>query len=114
VLVTVPRQELRRTLNSLDLLQRAWPDHAQEVMTLVHVLRISRPSLADALKTGLLSLESGGHGRLGRVHLAHRSAELTALALADGGTEVERPHERAHEVTWLEVEQVAVHVDADS
>lgn len=109
VLVTVPRSDLRQLLGSHDHLLRAWPDHAQEVRVLVFTLRVSRPSLAEALQTGLVCLDVGRPVREGRVRLGHRSARLTAHALnADRATTVRDAQNRPFEVTWLAVEDIAV------
>jgi hypothetical protein len=109
VLVTVPRQDLRQLLGSHDHLLRVWPDHAEEVRALVFALRVSRPSLAEALDTGLVSLDAEWQLHEGRVRLGHRSARLTAHALnAEKGTTVRNAQNQPQNVTWLAVEDVAV------
>jgi hypothetical protein len=109
VLMTVQSQDLRQLLGSDDHLLRAWPDHAQEVRVLVFTLRVSRPSLAEALETGLVFLDVEPPLTHGRVRLCHRSACLTAHALnAEKGTTVRDAQNRPQDVTWLAVEDVAV------
>lgn len=107
--MTVPDQDLRKLLGSHDHLLRIWPDHAQEVRALLFALRVSRPSLAEAIETGLVSIDAGRFLPEGRVRLGHRSARLTAHALdMEKGTTVNDAQDRPQRVTWLAVEDVAV------
>ncbi|MHA6783342.1 hypothetical protein ACVGOW_20470 [Pseudonocardia saturnea] len=109
MLVTVPRRDLRKLLTSQDQLLRIWPDNARDVRTLVFALRVSRPSLAEALETGLVTLDVERAVPEGRVRLGHQSARLTAHALdAENGMTIRDARNRPHDVTWLAVEDVSV------
>jgi hypothetical protein len=78
-------------------------------MMLIHVLRMSVPSLADALAVGLVTmLTKPGGPPSPLVSLAYRTAVLTAVAGGQSGDLVDTPHLRAHEVWRLEVTDLVV------
>jgi hypothetical protein len=105
----IPHAGLAQMIASPVLLAQAWPAACGEVMMLIHVLRMSVPSLADALAVGLVSMltpASGAPSPL--VSLAYRTAVLTAVAVSQSGDLVDTPHLRAHEVRLLEVTDLVV------
>ena len=109
MLVTVPNADLAELMASSVLLSRMWPSACQEVAMLIHVLRISDPSLADALHVGLVSVMTPPSGRpSAEVLLAHKSAVLSAVARHEAGGRITAPHNRPNEIRWLEVTDLAV------
>ena len=109
VLVTVPNADLAEIMASSVLLSRMWPSACQEVGMLIHVLRISDPSLADALTTGLISVVTPPSGKpSAEISLAHKSAVLSAIARREAGGRVTAPHNRPSQIRWLEVIDLAV------
>ena len=110
MLVTVPDAGLSQLLASQLLLSQMWPEVSQEVMMLVHVVRISVPSLAEVLAVGLIALVTPATGKLSAdVGLAHKRAVVTGVARrCEDGSRVTSPHSRPGEVTWLEVRDVNV------
>lgn len=108
--VSVPDAGLYELLASQLLLSQMWPGVHQEVMTLVHVLRISVPSLAEVLAVGLVQLVTPATGKLtADMAVTHRRAVITGVARRrEDGSRVTSPHRRLGEVTWLEVRDVAV------
>jgi hypothetical protein len=110
MLVTVPDAGLNELLASPLLLAQMWPGSNQEVMTLMHVLRIAVPSLDDVLAVGLVKLITPAAGKASAsVAVAHKRAVLTGVARRrEDGRRVTAPHTRPGEVTWLEVRDLAV------
>jgi hypothetical protein len=106
VLLTVPDAALGEVLASQALLLQLWPDAGRDVMMLLHVLRTAMPSLADALAIGLIAL-AGAAARSSLV-LQYRRATLTVIGCRQDGTEVAAPRTHLHEITKLEVHDVAV------
>jgi hypothetical protein len=109
MLVTVPDADLSQLLASPALLAQTWPSASQEVMMLVHVLRISVPSLAEALTVGLLKLVTPPTGRASAdVGLAYKRAVLNGVARRGDGARVMSPHARPSEVTCIDVRGLVV------
>jgi hypothetical protein len=109
VLVTVPNADLADLMASSVLLSRMWPSACQEVVMLIHVLRISDPSLADALTTGLVSVMTPPLSKSSaEISLTHKSAVLSAVARREAGGRITAPHNRPSEIRWLEVTDLAV------
>lgn len=110
MLVTVPDAGLSELLASPELLSQAWPGADQEVMTLVHVLRIAEPSLEEALAVGLVRLLTPATGKASaNIGLTHRRAVFTGIARRrNNHSRVTAPHSHLGEVTWLEVRDIAV------
>lgn len=96
-------------LNSSASLTKTWPDAHREAAMLIQILRISDPSLADAMHIGLISLLTPTNGQA-RTHVAlgHKRAVLTAEARDRKGDAIDSPHNRPQEVEWLEVLDIAV------
>jgi hypothetical protein len=112
MLVTVPDAGLNELLSSPFLLAQTWPGSLQEVMTLVHVLRIAEPSFHEALEVGLIKLittTSTLRKATATIGVTHKRAVLTGVARRrEDGVCVLTPHTCPREVTWLEVRDVAV------
>ena len=79
---------------------RTWPQAGDDVLLLVHILKISQPSLAQALATGLVVLATWSQ-RDAELTLAAGDAVVRGLAQDDNGGPVPDPRRRAHEVLQL-------------
>ena len=108
MILTIPDASLAELIASPVLLAQMWPGASHEVMLLVHLLRMSGSSLADALAIGLVQLLTPAATPLPPIGLAFERAILSAIARREDGERVAHPHSRAAEVTWLEVTDVAV------
>jgi len=107
--VTVGDSGLAGLLNSSALLAKTWPGAHREAAVLIQILRISDPSLADAMRIGLINVLTPTDGQA-RTHIAlgHKRAILTAEARDRKGDTIESPHNKPGQVEWLEVLDVAV------
>ena len=86
-----------------------WPGASDDVMMLVHLLRMSSPSLAGVLAVGLVQLLTPpATSSFSQIGLAWMSTILSAVARREDGVRVAEPHARTTEVRWLEVTDVAV------
>jgi len=109
VLLTIPDAGLAELLASPALLAQMWPGATDEVMLLVHILRMSGPSLAGVLAVGLVQLLTPpGTNPFSQIGLTWMSTVLSAVARREDGERVAEPHARTTEVRWLEVTDVAV------
>jgi hypothetical protein len=109
VILLIPHAGLAQMVASPVLLAQAWPAACGEVMMLIHVLRMSVPSLADALAVGLVTmLTPPGGAPSPLVSLAYQTAVLTAVAGGQSGDLIDTPHLRANEVRRLEVTDLVV------
>ena len=109
VLLTIPDAGLAELVASPALIAQMWPGTANEVMLLVHLLRMCRPSLADVLAIGLIQLLTPSASMTPPpIGLAYSRVILSAIARREDGQRVAQPHERITEITWLEVTDVAV------
>lgn len=76
---------------------------------LIQVLRMSFPSLAEALAVGLVALLTPATGRpAAEISLAHKRAVLVAVARTQLGDRVQVPHTRPTQVGRLDVIDLAV------
>ncbi len=76
---------------------------------LIHLLKVSTPSLADALAWGLLSVLTPASPKpTAAIAVARRRAVLNATAFGEDGDRVIAPQHRPDEVTRLEVIDLAV------
>ena len=107
--LTVPDAGLAELMASPVLLAQMWPGASHEVIMLIQVLRMSVPSLTEALALGLISLLTPPAGRpTAVISLAYKSAVLSAVARKKAGARVTSPHARPGEVCRLEVTDLAV------
>ena len=109
VILTIPESGLAELIASPVLLAQMWPGASNEIMLLVHLLRMSGPSLAEVLAVGLIQLLTPpALVSLPQVGLVWQGAILSAVARREDGERVAEPHTRTSEVRWLEVTDVAV------
>jgi len=109
VLLMIPDAGLAELIASPVLIAQVWPGAVNDVMLLVHVLRMSGPSLAEVLALGLLTLLTPPvTGQVPPVELAYDMAVLRAVARSEDGKRVTEPHLRMADVFWLEVADIAV------
>lgn len=83
-------------------IDRMWPQAGDDVRMLVHLLRVSHPSLAGALSTGLLALVAWNASDP-EITLAAGQAAVRGVAQDDSGKPIPGPRERADEVLQLHV-----------
>jgi hypothetical protein len=102
VILVVPDAGLAQLAASPVLLAQAWPVACEEVMTLIHILRMSFPSLAEVLAMGLIAVLGPAAGIISsQISLTYRSAVLTADATCENGDPVGAPHLRPADVRRL-------------
>lgn len=104
MILIVPEAGLAQLVASSALLAAAWPGACDEAKLLIHVLRMSVPSLADALIHGLISVLTPPEAASpSLISLAYRTAVLSAIARDEAGNLVSGPHLRPAEVWRLDV-----------
>jgi len=107
--LVVPDASLAQLIASPVLLMQMWPGACEEVMVLIHVLRMSAPSLAEAITLGLISvLAPSAETTSPQISLSYRTTVLSAVAGDKGGDRVTSPHLRLAEVTRLEITDLSV------
>ena len=102
--IDVSDATLGQVLSSSSLLGQAWPGAVQEVQLLLQILRVSVPSLAEALAVGLVAL-GAPHGAAGgnEIILNHKRATLRALAQTKNGAAVIDPKDHLPNVVRLDI-----------
>lgn len=109
MILVVPDSGLQQLIASAALMAQTWPGAWQEVLLFIQVLRMSVPSLAEALKVGLISvLTWSADSTSPRIDLGYGTAVLTAIAGSEAGEHVVAPHLRPAEVRRLEITDLAV------
>jgi hypothetical protein len=110
MILVVSDAALAELLASSVLLAQLWPGAAaQEVKLLMHILRVSVPSLAEALAVGLVKLDaSSTHSDGAEVLLAFKTAVLRAIALDREGRLIGAPHGRLADVIQLDIVDLSV------
>jgi hypothetical protein len=104
MMVVVTDVQLSEVLASSVLLMQLWPSAFDEVKLLITVLRMSVPSLAEALATGLVTLLMPPNGATAHeLVLVTGGAQLRAVAQTKEGEPVPSPHGHLAEVVRLEV-----------
>jgi hypothetical protein len=107
--VVVPEPELRKLLGSEARLRRRWPDGHQDVMLLIHVLRVSGETLLDTMLSGLITINTSQDAAvLGGLSLSHRRAHLSGIAWGEGDAPATAPHAHAARVQGIEVLDLVV------
>jgi len=107
--VVVPEPALRRLLGSEAWLRGRWPDGHQDVMLLIHVLRASGETLADAMLTGLITINTPQDAAvLGGVSISHRRARLSGIARGEGDAPATAPHAHPARVQGIAVLDLVV------
>ena len=99
MILVIPDPGLAQLIASPVLLAQMWPGACDEVMMLIHVLRMSVPSLAEALGLGLISVpappaQAAGSAQIG---LAYERAVLSAVAGSEAGDAGRRPASAARQ-----------------
>jgi hypothetical protein len=105
VILVIPDAGLAQLAASSALLAATWPRACEEIQFLLQVLRMSMPSLAEALGLGVMSVLPPAAGEVSGsvISLVRRAAVLTAIARDETGNQVTSPHRRAAEVHQLDV-----------
>jgi hypothetical protein len=93
---------LAELLASSTLIARTWPRAGGDVCLLVHLLRVSVPSLAEALSAGLVLLADNSL-RGPELTLTAGTAVIHGLAQTKDGDPIGDPKRRANEVVRIEV-----------
>ena len=109
VILVIQDARLAELVASPLLLAQVWPGAFDEVMMLLQVLRMSVPSLAEALAVGLISMATPAVGTPSPlILLAYRSAVLRAVAGSKAGERIAAPCARPAEVRRLQVTDLVV------
>jgi hypothetical protein len=109
VILVIPDETLDQLIASSALLAATWPGACEEIKLLIQVLRMSWPSLAEALALGLIGiLTPPGGVSTSLISLVHRTVVLTAMACNEAGAPVGTPHLRPDEVQWLDITDLVV------
>ena len=104
VILVVPDAGLAQLAASPVLLAQMWPAACEEVMILIHILRMSFPSLAEVLAMGLIAILAPAAGMISsQISLTYRTAVLTADAIGENGEHIGTPHLRPADVRRLVV-----------
>ena len=104
VILVVPDAGLAQLAASPVLLAQMWPAACEEVMMLIHLLRMSAPSLAEVLAMGLIAILAPTAGMISsQISLTYRTAMLTADAIGENGERIGTPHLRPADVRRLVV-----------
>ena len=107
--IAVSDVALGQVLASSVLLGQAWPGAVQEVQLLLQILRVSVPSLAEALAVGLISLAATQAAAAGNeVILSYKRTSLRALAQTKNGAPVIDPSAELASVVRLDILRVDV------
>lgn len=109
MILVIPDAGLAQLVASSALLAATWPGACEEIKLLIQVLRLSWPSLAEALALGVISILAPAAGAsTSLVSLVHRTAALTAVARNEAGDQIGQPHLRPAEVQRLDVTDLVV------
>lgn len=109
MILVIPDAGLAQIIASPTLLAQIWPGAADEVMMFIQVLRMSVPSLADALTVGLISILSPPAGTISaQIFLAYGRAVLSAMAVSETGEWLAAPHLQTAEVVGLDITDLSV------
>ena len=92
VILVIPDAGLAQLVASSALLAATWPGACEEIMLLIQVLRMSVPSLAEALALGVINaLAPATEASTTLISLVHRTVVLTAVARDEAGDQVSGP-----------------------
>jgi hypothetical protein len=109
VILVIPDTGLAQLVASSALLAATWPGACEEIKLLFQVLRISWPSLAEALALDVFSILAPATGAsTSLISLVHRTVVLTAVARDEAGEHVGAPHLRVADVRRLDVTHLMV------
>jgi hypothetical protein len=107
--MVVPDAGLQQLITSAALLAQTWPGAWEETILFIQVLRLSVPSLAEALTIGLISvLAPPSDTASARISLGCGPAVLSAIAGGENGAPIAAPHLRPAEVLRLDVTDLTV------
>ena len=109
MILVIPDAGLAQLVASSALLVATWPGACEEIKLLIQVLRMSVPSLAEALALGVISvLAPAAEASTSLISLVHRTVVLTAVTRNEAGDQVGAPHLRPAEVWRLDVTDLLV------
>jgi hypothetical protein len=107
--LVVPDVGLQQLIASAALLVQAWPGAWEETMLFIQILRMSVPSLAEALTIGLISvLAPASNAASPQISLGCGPAVLSAIASGENGDQIAAPHLRPAEVRRLDITDLTV------
>jgi hypothetical protein len=105
----MPDAQLEGLIASQMLLAQLWPLACEEVKMFIQLLRMSMPSLAEALAVGLITMRIPPAATISAdVTLEYGSTILTAVASGQAGDPVPAPHLRPGEVWRLSITDLSV------
>ncbi|WP_026877254.1 hypothetical protein [Jiangella gansuensis] len=93
---------LAEVLASSTLIAQTWPQASDDVFLLVHLIKVTLPSLAEVLSTGLVSLTSATPSAAG-MSLGLGLAELTGQAQTKDREPVTDPRRNANDVVRIDI-----------
>jgi hypothetical protein len=109
VILVVSDLQLEALICSPVLLAQLWPHAYEEVRTFIQILRMSAPTLAEALAIGLITMRIPVTETISpEVSLEYESTVLSAVACGEAGEPVPAPHRRPGEVRRLEITDLLV------
>lgn len=107
--MVVPDLQLEALICSPVLLAQLWPHAYEEVRTFIQILRMSAPTLAEALAIGLISMHIPAAETVSpEVSLEYESTVLSAVAGSEAGDPIPSPYLRPGEVRRLEITDLLV------
>lgn len=93
---------LAKVLMSSTLITQTWPQASDDVFLLVHLIKVTLPSLAEVLSTGLVTMTSASPG-VTQLSLGFGLAELTGYAQTKDRKPVIDPKRHANAVVCINV-----------
>lgn len=96
---------LAEVLASSTLIIQTWPQANGDVFLLVHLIKVTLPSLAEVLSTGLVTLASASH-LTDELSLGFGSAELAGHAQTKDREPVIDPRYHASDVVRIDIVDV--------
>ncbi|MGV9385035.1 hypothetical protein ACWDRB_55165 [Nonomuraea sp. NPDC003707] len=102
--MTVMDTGLAQIITSSVALAQTWPGASDQVMMLIHVLRMAAPSLVEVFQLGLVTMIIPPPERISsEITLKFRSVVMTANAKGQEGESILQPHLRPAAVRRLEI-----------
>jgi len=102
--MTVVDTGLAQIITSSVALAQMWPGASDQVMLLIHVLRMAAPSLAEVFQLGLVTMIIPSPERISsEITLEYGSVVMTAIAMGLEGESILQPHLQPAAVRRLEI-----------
>lgn len=93
---------LAEVLASTALITQTWPQASDDIFLLVHLIKVTLPSLAEVLLTGLVTLKFASPGTA-ELSLGLGRAELTGHAQSKDLEPVTDPRRHANDVLCIDI-----------